>query len=159
MASEPESWPPRLLVAAGLVWHPSGILAQRRAEGSGHGAGRLELPGGKIERGESPRAALARELFEEWGPAAAGLTLGGVVDVVHHVYRPPGPEVVLVVLHVDARPLGDGWAAALRPAAGVTIELFAPSALPTDAFLEADRPLLESVRQGRLVAPWETRPV
>ncbi|MFY0541558.1 NUDIX domain-containing protein [Nannocystis pusilla] len=51
---------PRLIVAAGLVWlGPHRLLVQRRPAGARHGAGALELPGGKVEPGESraPRCA------------------------------------------------------------------------------------------------------
>src|SRR5690554_3349183 len=78
---------PRLLVVAGLVWlDPETLLVQRRPPTASHGAGMLELPGGKLERGEAPRAGLLRELQEEWGPAAAKLEVGPVADVLHHVY-------------------------------------------------------------------------
>lgn len=146
-----------LVVAAGLVWRPGDVLlVQRRRADADHGAGRWELPGGKLEPAEHPRRALARELLEEWGPAAAALRVGPVAEVLHHVYPPPGPEVLLVVYHVDARALGapDAPLAALglRPEPGVELAAFARAALPVEGFLAADRELLEAVRDG-LVAP------
>jgi 8-oxo-dGTP pyrophosphatase MutT (NUDIX family) len=146
-----------LVVAAGLVWRPGDVLVvQRRRADAAHGAGHWELPGGKLEPGEHPRAALARELVEEWGPAAAALGVGPVADVLHHVYPPPGPEVLLVVYHVDARALGaaDAPLAALglRPEPGVELGAFTRAALPLAEFLAADRELLAAVRDG-LVAP------
>lgn len=146
-----------LLVAAGLVWRPGHVLlVQRRRADADHGAGRWELPGGKLEPAEHPRRALERELVEEWGPAAAALRVGPVAEVLHHVYPPPGPEVLLVVYHVDAGALGppDAPLAALglRPEPGVELAAFARAALPVEGFLAADRELLEAVREG-LVAP------
>jgi mutator protein MutT len=147
-----------LLVAAGLVWRPGGVLlVQRRRADADHGAGRWELPGGKLEPGEHPRQALARELEEEWGPAATALRVGPVAEVLHHVYPPPGPEVLLVVYHVDAGALGppDAPLAALglRPEPGVELGAFPRDALPVDGFLAADRELLEAVRDGILSPP------
>ena len=55
-----------LVVAAGLVWRPGAVLlVQRRRADADHGAGRWELPGGKLEPGEHPRAALVRELPQQ----------------------------------------------------------------------------------------------
>ena len=114
----------------------------------------LELPGGKLERGEGPRAALSRELREEWGPHASQLQVGSVAEVLHHVYPPPGPEVVLIVLHVDGSPWSeDRWRAEVEPEPGVEVCAFAPGELPLDQFLAADRPFLASIREGRVRPP------
>jgi 8-oxo-dGTP pyrophosphatase MutT (NUDIX family) len=146
------------VVAAGLIWvahDPASLLVQRRSARAAHGAGLLELPGGKLERGESPRDALARELVEEWGPAAQELTLGPVAEVLHHVYPLPGPEVLLIVVHVDARPWAEGrWRERVVAEPGVELHEFARSALPIDEFLAADRPFVEAVRAGRFPPPW-----
>lgn len=56
-----------LEVVAGLILDGSGrLLACRRAPDR-HLGGKWEFPGGKIESGESPEAALVRELHEELG--------------------------------------------------------------------------------------------
>ncbi|PRP98809.1 8-oxo-dGTP diphosphatase [Enhygromyxa salina] len=145
---------PRLVVAAGLVWLGSQLLVQRRSKTARHGAGALELPGGKLERGEGPRAALARELGEEWGPQATELTIGSVADVLHHVYPSPGPEVILIVLRVDARAWsGQRWRERIEPEPGVEVVAFELDELPLDEFLAADRPFMAAVRDGR-VAAW-----
>lgn len=141
---------PRLLVVAGLVWLGTRILVQRRPSSASHGAGMLELPGGKLERGESPRAGLARELCEEWGPAAAALAVGPVVEVLHHLYPAPGPEVVLIVLRVDASAWLPDWRAHVQPEQGVEVIAFERHELPCEQFLAADRPFLEAVSRGEL---------
>ncbi|NHN84661.1 8-oxo-dGTP diphosphatase MutT [Acetobacter musti] len=55
-----------LVVAAALIDSDGRILLARRPEGKSL-AGLWEFPGGKIEPGESPEAALIRELHEELG--------------------------------------------------------------------------------------------
>lgn len=60
---------PSLVVAAALVDgfdDPRQLLAARRAVPASL-AGRWEFPGGKVDPGESPEAALHRELREELG--------------------------------------------------------------------------------------------
>jgi 8-oxo-dGTP diphosphatase len=54
------------VVAAALIGDDGRILLQRRAAGRAM-AGLWEFPGGKVEPGERPEAALARELAEELG--------------------------------------------------------------------------------------------
>jgi 8-oxo-dGTP diphosphatase len=53
-------------VVAAVLWDEGRILACRRAPGRAS-AGKWEFPGGKIDAGESPEAALAREIREELG--------------------------------------------------------------------------------------------
>ena len=53
-------------MVAGAVLRPGRLLAARRSAPP-ELAGRWELPGGKVEPGESPRQALVRELREELG--------------------------------------------------------------------------------------------
>lgn len=149
-AASPAGGPPgqhRLVVAAGLVWLGSQLLVQRRSPTAKHGAGALELPGGKLEPGEGPRAALTRELQEEWGPPASELEIGAVADVLHHVYPPPGPEVILIVLHVDASRWSSTWRDKIEPEPGVEVVAFELDALPLDQFLAADRPFLATLRE------------
>jgi 8-oxo-dGTP diphosphatase len=57
-----------LLVVAAAMIEDGRVLVQQRPEGTSL-AGLWEFPGGKIEPGESPEAALARELDEELGVA------------------------------------------------------------------------------------------
>lgn len=53
-------------VAAAVIERPGEFLLAQRPEGKPY-SGYWEFPGGKIEPGEDPRAALARELQEELG--------------------------------------------------------------------------------------------
>ena len=67
--------PTLVVVAAALIDADRRVLLQKRAPGRAM-AGLWEFPGGKVEEGELPEAALARELAEELGIAvdAAALT-------------------------------------------------------------------------------------
>lgn len=74
----------QLVVAAVLVddlAHPTKALAARRTRPE-RLVGRWELPGGKVEPGEDPLAALHRELDEE---------LGITVEVGDELVGPSGP--------------------------------------------------------------------
>ncbi|AVZ75105.1 DNA mismatch repair protein MutT [Streptomyces lunaelactis] len=56
----------RVVVVAGALYDKGRLLAARRSAPA-ELAGRWELPGGKLEPGESPEQALVRELREELG--------------------------------------------------------------------------------------------
>lgn len=72
----------RLLVVAALIKDGDRILlSQRRADQSFPLC--WEFPGGKIEPGESPEAALVREINEELG---CDVSVGSIADVVFHAY-------------------------------------------------------------------------
>jgi 8-oxo-dGTP diphosphatase len=59
--------PPMVCVAAAaLIDEASRVLLQKRPQDRQHG-GLWEFPGGKIEQGEGPVAAVIREIFEELG--------------------------------------------------------------------------------------------
>jgi 8-oxo-dGTP diphosphatase len=55
-----------IVAAAALVRADGRLLLQQRPEGKPM-AGLWEIPGGKIEAGESPQGALVREMLEELG--------------------------------------------------------------------------------------------
>ena len=68
-AAPPESESPRrvvLVVAAALIDSDGRVLLAQRPEGKNL-AGLWEFPGGKVEEGETPEAAIIRELHEEIG--------------------------------------------------------------------------------------------
>ncbi|MEU9312408.1 (deoxy)nucleoside triphosphate pyrophosphohydrolase [Streptomyces sp. NPDC048256] len=59
----------RIVVVGAALLDAGRLLAARRSAPP-ELAGRWELPGGKVERGEAPEAALVRELREELGVEA-----------------------------------------------------------------------------------------
>ena len=62
----------RIVVVAAALYDGDRLLAARRSAPP-ELAGRWELPGGKVEKGEAPEKALVRELREELGVEAETL--------------------------------------------------------------------------------------
>lgn len=89
---------PDVHVAAGIIRRGDRVLACRRASGSQ--AGFWELPGGKVEPGETAEGALRREVAEELGCALAA---AWPYDTVSYAY----PDFHLT-MEVFATSLGDG---------------------------------------------------
>ncbi|WP_051273456.1 NUDIX hydrolase [Desulfotruncus alcoholivorax] len=78
----PAEYPPHPVPAASaLVYNNNGkiLLIQRKLE---PGAGKWSLPGGKVELGETARAAAVRETFEESGIRVETEKLLDAVDVI-----------------------------------------------------------------------------
>lgn len=67
-------------VVAGLIWRSDGFILISKRLPSGSQANKWELPGGKVEEGESLPDALEREIFEELNLSVeAGEEFGRVV--------------------------------------------------------------------------------
>ena len=79
-----------VVVAAAVVIREGRVLLTRRREGQ-HLAGMWEFPGGKLEVGESPEAAVVRECREECG---IEVEVTEILDVTHHRY--PEKDVLLL---------------------------------------------------------------
>ncbi|MDX3308267.1 (deoxy)nucleoside triphosphate pyrophosphohydrolase [Streptomyces sp. NPDC054884] len=87
----------RIVVVGAALFDDDGRLLAARRSAPPDLAGRWELAGGKVEEGETPEAALARELREELGVAAE------VVERVPGEWPLKSPYVLQV------------WSARLRP--------------------------------------------
>lgn len=85
-------------VAAGIIWRGGRFLAARRPPDRPL-EGYWEFPGGKLEGGESPAEALARELAEELG---IGVRKAAFWQSVMHTYAERGFRVRLHFFHVMA---------------------------------------------------------
>lgn len=85
---------PVLVVAAVIERDGRILVAQRKA--SAHHPLKWEFPGGKVEPGEEPRAALARELREELGIEAV---IGEPIDAYDFQYG-AGPPMRLIFYRV-----------------------------------------------------------
>ena len=70
-----------IVVAAGIVQRDGKIMVCQRKAGKANGL-KWEFPGGKLEPGESPEAALERELREELGIQTR---TGRIYDAKHRV--------------------------------------------------------------------------
>lgn len=81
----------RKLVVAGLLVDGERVLVSQRPAHKAHPL-EWEFPGGKIEPGEAPEVALARELREELG---VRVHVGRIWDVLFHAY--PEFDVLMLV--------------------------------------------------------------
>ena len=88
---------PILVVAAVTLRDGRVMICQRRPEA--HNGLKWEFPGGKIEPGESPEAALARELKEELDIDAR---VGRVCDAVYHRYSDRNVLVLFYMCEIVA---------------------------------------------------------
>lgn len=132
-ASNPPS-PPRLEVAAGLVFRAGRLLITQRPAGT-HLAGLWEFPGGKREPGETFEQCLRRELREELG---VEVTVGALVETIEHEY--PGRRVELRFFRCE---LASGEPQALDCAA---VKWVTPGQLAEHTFPAADERLLARLR-------------
>lgn len=85
---------PTLLVAAAVIIESGRVLLTQRPRGT-HLERLWEFPGGKIEEGESPADALARELREEIG---VDCVVEDILDVTF--WRYPSRDVLLLFYRV-----------------------------------------------------------
>ena len=121
----------RVRVVAAVLEEGGQFLAARRGPDQRH-PGQWELPGGKVEPGESDAQALSRELREELGvEVVVGAHLGTSV----HDY--PDLPIELVAYHCI---LYSGRPEALEHA---ELRWVAPDQLSTLDWAPADRPLID----------------
>lgn len=126
-----------VLVAAVALIDPEGrVLLAQRPEGKSL-AGLWEFPGGKVEAGETPEAALIRELREElaidtWASCLAPLTFASHSYDDFHLLMP---------LYVCRK-----WQGVVRGAEGQTLAWVRPQNLRDYPMPPADIPLIPILR-------------
>jgi len=125
-----------LVSAVALIDADGRVLLAQRPEGRSM-AGLWEFPGGKVEPGETPEAALIRELKEElgidtWQSCLAPLTFAS------HAY----PEFHLLMPLFACR----RWQGAATPREGQTLAWVRPAALRDYPMPPADLPLIPVLR-------------
>lgn len=120
-------------VVAGFLRKDHQILVGQRPENHSL-AGQWEFPGGKIENGETPEEALARELNEELGIEAE---VGDLKLACTHSYG----EVGILILFYEIR----YWKGEPRAKHHMMLEWIHPEELQTRNIPEANRKILKKI--------------
>ena len=125
-----------LVAAAALVDRDNRVLIAQRPAGKAL-AGLWEFPGGKVQAGETPEAALVRELREELGievcePCLAPFTFASHAYPAFHLLMP---------LYLCRQ-----WEGDMTPAEGQAIKWVRASRLPDYPMPPADLPLISMLR-------------
>ena len=126
-----------LVVAAALIRPDGSVLVQRRPAGK-QLEGLWEFPGGKIERGETPEAALVRELAEELGIEVSATALSPVTFA-----SAPLVDRHLVLMLFAVRE----WSGEPRPLDADAIRWVDPRTMATLKMPPADVPLVAALKK------------
>ena len=122
-------------VVAAVIERDGRILIARRPR-SAHQGGLWEFPGGKPKAGETPEAALRREIREELGTA---ITVGEPIETVEWAYPDKRVRLSFYRCAVEGEP---------RPLEGQEIVWVAPGELHRYDFPAADAALIERLSRG-----------
>ena len=130
-----------ITVVAGVLERDGKILICRRRRDQAHPL-KWEFPGGKVEAGESPESALARELREELGIEA---TIGP--EVMRYEFAYPEKQPILLIFLPVAN-----WRGDVQNRIFEAMVWESPDSLAGYDFLEGDARFLDA-----LTAPeWKT---
>jgi len=125
-----------VLVVAAVIIEDGRVLLSQRKRGT-HLEGAWEFPGGKVEPGEDPRVALARELVEELGITTV---IGAPIEITFHAY----PQKSVLLLFFEATRTKDS--AEPRALDVADVRWAALSDLRDELFPPADVAVLARVR-------------
>ena len=126
-----------ILVVAAVIEKEGKILIGQRRNGARH-ALKWEFPGGKVEKGETPREALARELKEELEIEAA---IGPEVSR-YEVRYPKRPPILLIFHRVSE------YAGEMQNRVFERVVWEEAARLPTYDFLEGDVDFVNRLAKG-----------
>jgi 8-oxo-dGTP diphosphatase len=127
---------PILVVAAALRIPDGRVLVQRRPAGKSM-AGLWEFPGGKIDAGETPEAALVRELREELGIA---VSINALIPVTFASADIAAGRLVLLLYRIET------WVGEPEPLHADALLWAHPDELERLAMPPADIPLVAAIR-------------
>ncbi len=127
-----EKNPTMVVVAIALVDGEGRVLLQQRAPGRSM-AGLWEFPGGKVEPGELPEAALIREIEEELGIAI------DQADIAPATFAsaPLGERHLLLLLYICRT-----WRGTPQPLDATALQWVRPAEMRAIAMPPADIPLI-----------------
>ena len=125
-----------IVAAAALIDRDGRVLLSRRPPGKPM-AGLWEFPGGKLQGGETPEAALTRELREELAIDVEAACLAPFTFVSEDL----GGVHLLMPLYVCRK-----WSGSPRPVEGQTLRWVAARTLTDYEMPAADRPVAAQLR-------------
>ena len=128
-----------LVVAAALIDSRGDVLLQQRPPGK-QLAGLWEFPGGKVEPGESPQAALVRELHEELDITVAPSALTATAFASAPL---PDRHLILLLYRVTH------WAGTPRLMEASALAWVHPTAMHALPMPPADLPLVAALCQSQ----------
>jgi 8-oxo-dGTP diphosphatase len=131
-----------ITVIAAVLERDGQVLACRRRADQSHPL-KWEFPGGKVEPGEQPLAALRRELQEELGVRVAGAR-----EMTRYVFQyPGGPPLLLIFFRVGV------YTGAVENRIFQEIRWASPADLQQLDFLEGDLDFIRCLADGKLSGP------
>ncbi|HFZ8995044.1 TPA: 8-oxo-dGTP diphosphatase MutT [Citrobacter freundii] len=123
-------------ISVGIIRNAAGEMYITRRAADVHMANKLEFPGGKIEAGETPEAALVRELQEEVGITCLQTTFFEKLE-----YQFPDRHITLWFWLVE-KWQGEPWGKE-----GQSGKWIAAEALRAEDFPPANEPVIAKLKQ------------